>query len=79
MTKEILESHVTGTMQAAIDDVMESAAALTDAVNAAADLGMRVELEIVPLSCTIHRKVVAHVAHPDEGRRPEDLNSANDG
>ncbi len=79
MTKETLESHVRGTMQAAVDDVMESAAALTDAVNAAADLGVRVELDIVPLTCTSHRKVVAHVAHLDEGRRPEDLNSANDG
>ncbi|WP_206456255.1 hypothetical protein [Aurantimonas marina] len=58
---------------------MESAAALTDALNAVADLGVRVELEIVPLACTSHRKVVAHVAPVDEGRRPEDLNSANDG
>lgn len=79
MTKETFEAHVGGTMQTAIDNVVESAAALTDALNAAADLGVRVELDIVPLSCTSHRKVVAHFVPVDEGRRPEDLNSANDG
>ncbi|NDV88188.1 hypothetical protein GTW51_15915 [Aurantimonas aggregata] len=65
--------------KAAVDAVETSAAALTEALGRAAELGIPMEIEILPPDhSTGRREIVARIVRSETGRRPEDLNSSND-
>ncbi|MBB4001538.1 hypothetical protein [Aurantimonas endophytica] len=65
--------------RAAINAVEASTAALNDALQRAAELGVPMEIDIIQADhATGRREVVARVVRAETGRRPEDLNSSND-
>ena len=65
--------------RAAIEAVEERAAALTEALERAAELGVPIEIDIVqPDHSQRRREIVARLVRSETGRRPEDLNSSND-
>ncbi|MEX6506657.1 hypothetical protein [Jiella sp. M17.18] len=79
--REITASNAPAAAQAAVRNAIDYAAALTDAIDKAARLGIRLDLRIEERDERGRsglREVVVEVPRHDEGRRPEDLNSAND-
>ena len=65
--------------KAAIGAVEASAAALSDALERAAELGIPMDIDIVePDRTGGRREIIARIVRSDPGRRPEELNSSND-
>ncbi|MER0239677.1 hypothetical protein [Fulvimarina sp. MAC8] len=66
----------------AIKEVQRCADALTKALNAAAEQGLKLDIEVLERSQAgqhpAGRQVVVQHHEPDTGIRPQDLNSTND-
>ncbi|MCB8836178.1 hypothetical protein [Aurantimonas sp. VKM B-3413] len=81
--RQTIEPHAPVSTETAIRNAVDCADALTRALREAARLGIRLhvkveteEAESGQPSCS---RVLVGTPQHDEGRRPEDLNSSNDG
>ena len=81
--RQTIEPYAPASAEAAIRNAVDCAEALSRALNEAASLGIRldvsVEVEEAEGGAPPRSRVIVGTPAHDEGRRPEDLNSSNDG